>query len=77
MVKYQHDNLSVSGNNMSIVFIFRVVDEYCLYDSRINSMITTTCSSIKEKSKVIIREKSIGSLIISNITKILVLYALV
>ena len=57
MVKYQHGNLSVSGNTMNIEFAFRVVDEYCLYDSMKNSMITTTCSSIIEKSKITIREK--------------------
>ena len=57
MAKYQHGDLSVSGNIRSIACVFRVVDEYCLYDSKTYSMITTTCSSIKETSKVIIREK--------------------
>ena len=57
MGKYQHDNLSVSGNTMSIEFVFRVVDEYCLYDTMQNPIITTISPSIKEKGKVIIYEK--------------------
>ena len=67
MVNHQHDNLSVSRNTlfygaliikfMSIAFLFHVVNEYCLYDSMTNSMITTTSLSIIEKNKVIIRKK--------------------
>ena len=33
MVTQQHGNLSVYGNTMSIVFIFRAIDEYCLQDT--------------------------------------------
>ena len=57
MVKYQYGSLSLSGNTMSIAFILRVVDEYYLYNTMTNLMIPTTSPSIKEKSKVIIREK--------------------
>ena len=57
MVKYQHGNLSVSWNTMSIIFLFRVVDEYCIYDTMTNSIITTTSPIIQKKGKVIICEK--------------------
>ena len=51
MVKHQHCNFSVYRNTMSIASVFRVVDEYFIYDNSKKLMITTTSPSIKEKEK--------------------------
>jgi hypothetical protein len=40
LIKYQHGNVSVMGHSMSIALVFRVVDEFCDYDSLTNRMIT-------------------------------------
>ena len=39
LLQYQHGNVIDTGEIMSIIFVFRVVDEYCDYDENNNIMI--------------------------------------
>ena len=41
-LKYQHRNVSVTKNTMSISLLFRVVNKCCNYDRYNNAMIPTT-----------------------------------
>ena len=54
-VKYQHGNVTFTGNTISFALVFRVVSEYCMYAKQTNCMINCHTNDVKENNKINIR----------------------
>ena len=54
-VKYQHGNVSFTGNTISFALVFRVVSEYCMYVKNTNCMINCHTKDVKQTQKISIR----------------------
>ena len=54
-VKYQHGNVTFTGNTISFALVFHVVSEYCMYSKQTNCMIKCHTNDVKENNKINIR----------------------
>ena len=51
-VKYQHGNVSFTGNTISFALVFRIVSEYCIYAKNTNCMIKCHTKDVKQTQKI-------------------------